>query len=117
MNYIRKISGDIVQLGGQVATDAMIEDGWFEYHGEIPQGNHFKLVDDVLVAFVPEKTENEKYTDYKDYLNKTDHKMLSDYSPKQGDDLDAIKAERAVAREYCREWEAKYMSPLPGVAV
>lgn len=113
MIYIKKISEDIVQLGGQVATDAMIEEGWFEYNGEIPQGNHFKLIDDQLVAYVPEKTEYEKYVDYKNYLNVTDHKMFSDYTPKEGEDLVAITNERAVARTYCREYEAKYQQGLP----
>ena len=113
MIYIRRINGEVVQLGGTVATDAMIEDGWFEYHGPIPEGQHFKLVNDELVAFVPEKTEYEKYNEYKAYLNATDHKLFSDYTPKEGEDLQAITAERAVARTYCREYEAKYQQGLP----
>jgi hypothetical protein len=113
MIYIRKINNEVVQLGGTVATDAMIEDGWFEYHGSIPEGQHFKLINDELVAFVPEKTEYEMYNDYKAYLNATDHKLFSDYPLKEGEDLDLIKNERAVARTYCREYEAKYQQGFP----
>jgi hypothetical protein len=102
-----------VQLGGQVATEAMIEEGWFEYDGVIPEGNNFKLIDGVLVAYVPEKTEYQKYVDYKLYLDNTDHKMFIDYTPKPGEDLDAIKAERAVARDFCRDYESKYHQGLP----
>lgn len=113
MIYIKKISGDIVQLGGQVATDAMIEEGWFEYDGVIPEGSDFKYTDGQLVAFVPEKTEYQSYIDYKEYLDKTDHKMFIDYVPKEGEDLEAIKTERGIAREYCRNYEAKYKLGLP----
>jgi len=112
MIYIRKINEDVVQLGGQVATEAMIENGWFEYEGPIPNGSHFKLIDGELVAYIPEKTDEEKYNDYKKYLSDTDHKMLPDYTPKEGEDLNTIKAERAVAREYCREYEQKYLTAL-----
>lgn len=114
MVYIKRISGDIVQLGGMVASDSMLEEGWFEYEGEIPQGTNFKLVDNVLTAFVPEKTDYEKYTDYKAYLNNTDHKMYIDYTPKDGEDLNAIKAERSVAREFCRTYEASRITKMPG---
>ncbi len=113
MTYIKYISENIVQLGGQVATEAMLEDGWFEYDGVIPEGQHFKLIDGELVAFVPEKTEYEKYIDYKTYLDRTDHKMFIDYTPKPGEDLEAIKTERAIARAFCREYEATYNPGLP----
>jgi hypothetical protein len=112
MIYIKKINEDVVQLGGQVATDAMIENGWFEYNGPVPQGNHFKLVDGELVAFLPDKNDSEKYVDYKKYLDDTDHKMLSDYTLKEGENLDTIIAERATAREYCREYEQKYLTAI-----
>ena len=105
MIYIRKINEDIVQLGGQVATEAMIQDGWFEYEGTVPQGDHFKLVDGELVAFVPEKSEEEKYFDAKKYLSDTDHKMLPDYTPKEGEDLEIIKINRETTRAIARAYE------------
>jgi hypothetical protein len=51
--------------------------------------------------------------DYKIYLDKTDHKMFIDYTPKPGEDLEAIKTERAIARAFCREYEATYNPGLP----
>lgn len=111
MIYIKRINGDVVQLGGQVATEAMLEDGWFEYDGVVPQGTDFRLVDGVLESFVPEKPELEQYYDYKKYLSDTDHKMYADYEPKPGEDLEAIKAQRKIAREFARTHEASRVVP------
>ena len=52
MIYIKKISNDVVQLGGEAATEAMLEEGWFEYDGVIPEGQNFKLIDGVLVGVI-----------------------------------------------------------------
>ena len=37
------------------------------------------------------------------YLKDTDHKFLSDYISKPGEDLDLIKSKRATHRNYIRE--------------
>lgn len=127
MIYIKRINGDVVQLGGQVATEQMLEDGWFEYDGPIPTGEHFKLVDGVLETYTPVKQDLELYADYKKYLNDTDHKMYADYEPKEGEDLDEVKAQRKVARDFARQFESTRIPPgqvdpnavmdLPGEAV
>lgn len=103
MIYIKKIFEDIVQLGGQVATPQMIEDGWFEYEGPIPEGQNFKLIDGVIESYEPEIPPLEQIRIYKEYLNNTDFKMLTGYVPKEGEDLEAIKAKRDLAREYIRQ--------------
>ena len=41
----------------------------------------------------------------KDYLNKTDHKMLNGYVPRVGEDLQAIELQRNSYREFIRENE------------
>lgn len=111
MVYLKTLSTNanvsIVQLGGPVATDDMIADGWFEYDGLVPQGTSFILVNGVLEAFTPELPELEQVRIYKEYLDNTDHKMYVDYELKPGEDLDAIKAQRSIARTYLREHERK----------
>jgi hypothetical protein len=49
MIYIKKDSNNIVTLGGQVANTQMLEEGYFEYNGEIPaitNTKHSQLVFD-----------------------------------------------------------------------
>lgn len=104
MIYI-KVTNQKVFLGGQVATQAMIDDGWVEYNGEVPsieEGQDYKLVDGVLVAYTPEVAPLTQVQRYKEYLNATDFKMLPSYVPKQGEDLEAIKSKRDIARDYIR---------------
>ena len=38
----------------------------------------------------------------KQYLSDTDFKMLPDYEPKDGEDMEAIRVKRAEAREFVR---------------
>lgn len=45
--------GDSVRLGGTVANYNMFAEGWVPYHGPIPEGHNFKLVDGVLVCTDP----------------------------------------------------------------
>lgn len=113
MTYIRHISEDQIEIGGMVATEQMIADGWFEYSGEIPPGEHFKLVDGVVVAFTPEKTDNQKYHEALDYLNATDHKTYADYEAKPGEDVTAILERRQEARREVRAYLEKYNLPSP----
>lgn len=39
---------------------------------------------------------------YKEYLSKTDHKLLNGYKPKEGEDLAEIERLRDEARDYIR---------------
>lgn len=55
MIYIKDF-GEYVQLGGEVATEDMLANGWMPYSGEIPRGTSFKLVDGVLTAVIDEYT-------------------------------------------------------------
>lgn len=90
----------------------MIDEGWFEYKGTVPQGNNFKLINGVLEAFTPEIPELEQIKLYKEYLNNTDHKMYADYESKDGEDLQEIKNQRSVARTYLREHERKNIESI-----
>jgi hypothetical protein len=111
MVYIKSIGENRVQLGGGVATQEMIDDGWFEYDGPIPEGTDFKLVNGVLQSYVPEISPLTQIKIYKDYLSDTDFKMLPSYIPKEGEDLEAIKTKRNQAREYIRETESLLRQP------
>lgn len=103
MIYIKRIIDDIVQIGGEVATEQMLEDGWFEYNGDIPSGNNFKLINGVLESYIPEIPELDQIRIYKEYLDNTDHKMYNDYEPKEDENLEYIKTQRSIARSYLRE--------------
>ena len=103
MIYIKRINGDIVQVAGEVATPQMMKDGWFAYEGPVPKGPYFKLVDGVVVAFTPELDTQSQIIEYKKYLDDTDHKLFIDYEAKPGEDLDAIKSQRKIARDFIRE--------------
>lgn len=58
----------------------------------------------------PEFTEEElaqqvidkQIAEYKTYLSNTDYKMLNNYVPKIDEDINAIIAQRNIAREYIR---------------
>ena len=109
MNYIRYTNKNegIVQLGGGEATQEMIDDGWFEYDGEIPSSstNLYTLVDGSLTPVEQEEISvpvDVQIKRYKTYLEDTDFKMLPDYVPKNGEDLDQIIAKRNEAREFIR---------------
>lgn len=113
MIYI-KVSEHRVILGGQVATTSMIEDGWVEYHGEVPSildGQEYKLVDGALVAYNREISPLIQIQIYKDYLKDTDFKFLPGYVSKDGEDLEAIKLKRDQAREYIRETQLQLSHP------
>lgn len=113
MRYI-KVSDHRVILGGQVATQAMIDDGWVEYHGEVPSiedGQEYKMVDGALVVYTLEISPLTQIQNYKDYLSDTDFKMLPSYVPKEGEDLEAIRLKRDQAREYIRETQSQLRQP------
>lgn len=107
MIYIKKINDIEYQLGGQVATDQMLDDGWTPYYGPIPEGQHFQLVEGILEPYDPPVPVLEQVRLYKEYLTNTDYKMLPGYVPKEGEDLKAVEEERNKAREYIRENEPK----------
>lgn len=118
MIYIKILSEDNVILGGTVATQAMLDDGWIEYEGDIPskeEGQNFKLVKKKLVAHTPDVAPLTQVQRYKDYLSSTDFKMLPGYVPKEGEDLQSIKEQRDLAREYIRENDTtkRVSEPLP----
>ena len=103
----KRINGDIVQVAGEVATPQMMKDGWFAYEGPVPRGPHFKLVDGVLENYEPELSKLSQLSIYKEYLIKTDHKMLPGYEPNKDEKLDDVIAKRSVARAFIRECEAE----------
>lgn len=107
MVYIKKLSDDRVQLGGMVATDQMKADGWFEYDGPIPEGDHFKFLKGVLINHAPEMSLVRQIETHKEYLNNTDFKMLPDYKPKEGEDIKLIKKKRDMSRKFIRDNESK----------
>ena len=39
---------------------------------------------------------------YQDYLDDTDHKFYGDYEPKEGEDLELVRAKRSEARAFVR---------------
>jgi len=102
MIYIKVVSNNYVQLGGTVASQAMLDDGWIEYDGIIPEGTNFRLNNGILETYVPEIAPLTQVQNYKDYLAATDFKMLPGYVPKPDEDVSAIKKERNKAREYIR---------------
>lgn len=110
MIYIKRIFEDVVQVGGETATEEMLQDGWFEYDGEIPQGTDFKLIDGVLVPYISNLSIQLQISEYKDYLSKTDHKFYNDYELKDGEtlkDIEEIRSKRKIARDYIRDNEIK----------
>jgi hypothetical protein len=104
--YIKKIfsdaNGDIIQLGGPVATDEMIADGWFEYDGDVPIADDYILINGVLQSYTPEIPTLTQVQIYKEYLTNTDFKMLPGYVSKPNEDLTAIQNQRDIARAYIR---------------
>lgn len=75
MVYI-KVENEVVYLGGTVATEEMIEEGWFKYDGEIPilkEFEYFEYIDNKLVVVEDTKTKLEKQSIEADaYLKSTD---------------------------------------------
>lgn len=119
MIYIKESEHNVI-LGGQVATQAMLNDGWIEYHGEVPfieNGQLVKLVNGVLVAYTPEVAPLTQVQNYKDFLDSTDFKMLPGYVPKEGEDLEAVKAQRDIARQYIRDNDTTKRQPVPAEPV
>lgn len=118
--YIRYLAEPIVQVGGTVANEAMIADGWFYYDGPVPNGDPLALIDGVLVPFEQTKgvgswmNPSDRYLFCLNYLKSTDHKFLSDYTPVEGEDLEAIKKLRAEYREVVREYIKLYLTPYNG---
>lgn len=53
--YIKEIGNNNVLIGGTVATDEMITDGWSLYDGEVPMGMELELKDGVLIAVVSDQ--------------------------------------------------------------
>lgn len=104
MNYIKYVSNNVVLVGGQVVTSEMLEEGWFEFNGDIPPHNTqlYELNDNVLTPHIPELPISEKVRQAQIYLNITDHKMLQNYVPKEDEDIDFIINQRNAAREFIR---------------
>lgn len=103
--YIKIISNNNVQLGGTVANQEMLDDGWVRYNGNIPElkaDQVFGFANGSLIVFNAEIAPLTQVQNYKDYLAATDFKMLPGYIPKEDEDIDSIKSKRDLAREYIR---------------
>lgn len=107
MNFIKINNNDDVLIGGQVATNEMILDGWVKYEGIIPNGNYFKLVGDVLESYIPEKNHLQLYHEDLDLLKSTDHKFYVGYEPKIGENLEELQLRRSTARSNVRSYITK----------
>jgi hypothetical protein len=53
--YIKEVGNNKVHLGGTIATQEMLADGWYLYEGDIPAGIEFELKDGVVVAAMSEQ--------------------------------------------------------------
>jgi hypothetical protein len=53
--YIKEIGDNKVQLGGTIATQEMLEEGWYLYEGAIPVGTEFDLKDGVIIPAMSEQ--------------------------------------------------------------
>ncbi len=77
----------------EVTAPPTLPDGFTAYEiGKEPQELLDAINNDVSV----------KVAEAQSYLNSTDHKMFSDYEPKSGEDLDAIKTQRKTYRDFIR---------------
>lgn len=48
------VNGESVRLGGQVADEQMLREGWVPYYGPIPVANEFRFIDGELIAVNPD---------------------------------------------------------------
>ena len=105
--------------------------GWYDpaIHTDIPEpnieildeqwqiainNNHNKVNEDGTTEHFDFRTAEEieaqeiarKVAEAKAYLVATDHKVLPDYEPKEGEDLEDITAKRSEARAFVRENKA-----------
>jgi hypothetical protein len=53
--YIKEIADNKVIIGGTVATDDMLDDGWKLYDGEVPCGIEFELHNGILTSVVSDQ--------------------------------------------------------------
>lgn len=120
--YIKKISDNVVQIGGQHITEYLIEDGWEPYYGTIPdrtlsEFEYFVLEDNVLTIKTDEKRKKEDLANkMKEYLNQTDFKMTVDYfqtlTESQQIELTQKRAEaRQIVREYYDSIQVETIAP------
>ena len=118
MPYIKIVSNDTVELGGEVITEQMANEGWFFYGGPVPTANNDQNHRynantnqlEVITTPIAPLTMVERH---KQYLSDTDHKMYTDYEAKAGEDLAAIKAARSASRAYIRANDTTKNSPVP----
>jgi hypothetical protein len=108
--YIKQI-GEIVQLGGQIATEEMLEQGWVLYSGNLPTRaplpfEYLALVDGVIeIKKNEELAKKIQVNEMRQYLVDTDYKMTVDYfasmTPEQQQELIAKREEaRGIIRKY-----------------
>ncbi|CAB4130343.1 hypothetical protein UFOVP116_393 [uncultured Caudovirales phage] len=116
--YIRQL-GDRIELGGQVATTEMLNNGWFEYNGPLPERNpevyeYFALDNNVIVIKTNDSQQRDlKVEEMKKYLADTDYKMTVDYfaqlTPEQQQEL---TEKRDAARKLIREYQNQVNNQL-----
>ena len=79
------------------------EDQWLEC---INNNGARQFINGELIEYVYIPTNLEiiaqKVLEAKRYLSLTDFKMLPDYEPKEGEDMEVIRVKRAEAREFVR---------------
>jgi len=109
MIYIKPNDKEVT-LGGTIATEEMISNGWIEYDGDIPtieDGDKYSKIVFVDGSLVLETDTEAKLADgiaeAKAYLEATDWKVLPDYD----EDTTEIKLKRQEAREFIRVNELK----------
>lgn len=117
--YIKRI-GNRVLIGGQVASEHTIADGWEPYYGTIidqklGEYDYFVLENDALVVKTDEVLKNKNLVkEMKDYLNKTDFKMTVDYFDTLTEDKKKELIEkRAQARQLIRELDVEISNSIP----
>lgn len=93
-HYVDKNTKEIFAYEDDGSQDHLIKDGLAP------------ISDEELVELrAPEETViiAQKVQEAKRYLSDTDFKMIPDYEPKEGEDLEAIRLKRKEAREFIRE--------------
>jgi hypothetical protein len=76
-------------------------DGINLYHGDCQVGDREATAGEVE-AFELSRSAQIKVAEYQAFLDKTEHKFNSDYEPKAGENMTAIKFERKIARDFIR---------------
>ena len=66
MIYI-KLQGDVVSLGGSVATNDMLNEGWIEYTGTVPEytkSGSLRFINGELIYILDEQVRAQKLKDF-----------------------------------------------------